>query len=55
VSKPERGSKKAELRRKRGFPWIPLILLLASIIVFWVLPTQLRERPVQVEFSQEKE
>lgn len=32
--------------------WIvPLLLLIASLVVFWLLPAQLRDGPVKVEFS----
>ncbi len=48
-------TKRRPARRKpRSTAWIALILLLASIYVFWVLPYQLGSRPVRVEFSQDK-
>lgn len=31
--------------------WIPLVLLLISLFVFWLLPAQLGLRPVHVEFE----
>lgn len=32
--------------------WIvPLALLLLSVVVFWLIPTQMSDRPVRVEFS----
>lgn len=39
--------------RKRSSAWIALVLLLASIYVFWILPYQTGSRPVRVEFSQD--
>ncbi len=38
---------------KAGRPkWIlPAVLLVASLYVFWVLPRQLPDKPVQVEFE----
>jgi len=38
-------------RRKSNIPWWPIILLLASVYLFWVLPHQLGDRPVDVEFE----
>ena len=38
-------------KRKPKFPWLALIVLIASIYVFWVLPSQLGDKPVDVEFS----
>lgn len=40
-------------RRKR-FPWIPLLALLGTIYLFWVLPHQLGDRPIDVEFTNPK-
>lgn len=40
---------------KRRFPWLPLILLLGSIYLFWILPYQLGDRPVEVEFERAQE
>lgn len=37
---------------KRRFPWLPLVLLLGTIYVFWVLPAQLGDRPVKVQFDE---
>jgi len=38
-------------RGRRKFPWWPLVLLLASAYLFWVLPYQVGERPVDIEFE----
>lgn len=40
--------------RQRRFPWLLLILLLGSIYVFWIMPYQRGDRPVQVEFATPK-
>ncbi len=35
--------------------WIwPLVLLILSLIVFWVLPFQLPDQPVQIEYRTAK-
>ena len=39
-------------RDRRRFPWWPLVLLLATAYLFWVLPSQQGDRPVDVEFEQ---
>ncbi|HXH60151.1 MAG TPA: hypothetical protein VNI20_02205 [Fimbriimonadaceae bacterium] len=39
-------------RNRKRFPWWPLVLLLLSIYLFWVLPYQRGDRPVKVEFEQ---
>jgi hypothetical protein len=51
VAKPvkKRVLKKAP---KEPFPWWPFLLLLVSIGLFWVLPQQLGNPPVRVEFAQ---
>jgi hypothetical protein len=41
-------------RDRRRFPWWPLVLIVASIYLFWVLPYQQREREVEVKFEQPK-
>ena len=38
-------------KKKDKFPWILLIVFLGSLYFFWVLPYQLGNRPVQVEFA----
>lgn len=43
--------RRVKASRKRGFPWLPLILLAASVYVFWILPRQFPARAVQVEFT----
>lgn len=43
--------KKEAGKDKKPFPWLLLILLLASLYAFWVLPFQLGPRPVEVEFE----
>ena len=45
--------RKRSVKRRRSTAWIALVLLLASIYVFWVLPYQLGSHPVQVEFSKD--
>lgn len=40
-----------EKRRRARFPWIPLILLLGTIYLFWVLPRMMPAKPVKVEFG----
>ena len=42
-------------RAKPKYPWVLLLLLIASVYVFWVLPIQLGTRPVRVEFAGENE
>lgn len=37
--------------RKGRFPWLPLLALLGTIYIFWVLPYQLGDRPIEVEFA----
>jgi hypothetical protein len=39
-------------RDRRRFPWWPLVLIVVSIYLFWVLPYQQREREVEVKFEQ---
>ncbi len=43
----------ARRRTQKRFPWFLLGALAVSVYVFWILPTQLAERPVQVEFAKE--
>jgi hypothetical protein len=38
-------------RKPAKFPWLALILLAASIYVFWVLPRQIPQKPVDVRFE----
>lgn len=42
-------------RSQKRFPWWPLILLIASVYLFWVLPYQRGKQPVRVEFEQPQE
>ena len=35
---------------RRGV-WLPLVLLIISLLAFWVLPLQWKDKPVQVEFE----
>ncbi|MBC8064826.1 MAG: hypothetical protein H7Y17_08350 [Chlorobia bacterium] len=35
---------------KKRFPWLLLILFVAIVYAFWILPIQLGTRQVQVEF-----
>ncbi|HRF59495.1 MAG TPA: hypothetical protein PLH94_06210 [Fimbriimonadaceae bacterium] len=39
---------------RKAFPWLPLLILIASLYVFWILPMQLGDRPVRVEFDRKK-
>ncbi|HMS56607.1 MAG TPA: hypothetical protein PKA27_14530 [Fimbriimonadaceae bacterium] len=39
--------------KKSKFPWLPLVLLLSSVYLFWILPFQWGEQPVKVEFVSE--
>lgn len=39
-------------RSQKPFPWWPLILLIVSVYLFWVLPYQREDKGVQVEFEQ---
>jgi len=40
-------------RDRRRFPWLlPLLLILASIYLFWVMPYQQGRQKVEVEFEQ---
>jgi hypothetical protein len=32
------------------FPWLPLLILIATIALFWFLPTERHPAPVRVEF-----
>ncbi|MCH8979480.1 MAG: hypothetical protein IH945_09615 [Armatimonadetes bacterium] len=38
-------------RGRRKFPWWPLVLLLVTAYLFWVLPYQVGDRPIDVEFE----
>ena len=49
--KPQERPTGKEVRRKRRFPWILFLLLLATAYLFWGLPYQLGQRPVQVEYQ----
>lgn len=40
--------------KRTKFPWLPLVLFLGTLFLFWVLPGQLGEKPIQVEFSDKK-
>jgi len=37
--------------KPRPFPWLPLALLVVSLLAFWVLPNAWKDKPVQVEFE----
>ncbi len=37
--------------KHRRFPWLLLLLLIGSVYLFWVMPYQRGDRPVQVEFE----
>jgi len=34
--------------RRAPIPWLPLVLLLISILVFWVLPQRSADEPIEV-------
>jgi hypothetical protein len=34
--------------RRAPIPWLPLVLLLISIVVFWVLPQRSADDPIEV-------
>ena len=38
-------------RGRRKFPWWPLVLLVVTAYLFWVLPYQIGDRPIDVEFE----
>ena len=38
-------------KKRDKFPWLLLLIFLGSLYFFWVLPYQLGNRPVQVEFA----
>ena len=45
---------KPETRRRvttRPFPWLLLLVFLATVYIFWVLPRQLGDHPVKVDFD----
>jgi len=39
---------------KPKFPWVLLLLLVASVNVLWILPLQIGPRQVHVEFVQDR-
>ena len=41
-------------KRRQGFPWLALIVFLGTVYLFWILPYQLGDKPVDVEFSDKK-
>lgn len=41
----------AQSSRNAPFPWVPLIITLAAIVIFWVLPAVFGERPLQLTES----
>lgn len=42
----------APKKGKEKYPWLLLLLFLASVYIFWILPYQLGPRPVRVEFAE---
>jgi hypothetical protein len=36
----------------KRFPWVPLVLLVASVILFWVVPALTDEPQVEVVFEE---
>lgn len=56
IQEARRTVSKAEVAKKRETIWALslLALLIGSIFVFWVLPSQLGTRPVRVYFENKK-
>jgi hypothetical protein len=46
-----KGKRKLSTSKSETFPWLPLLLFLASIYIFWVLPRQLGSQPPKVQFE----
>ena len=42
---------KRSQKQDPSIPWMPLLLLLISIYLFWILPVQWGDAPVRVEFA----
>ena len=40
--------------KPRTFPWLPLALLVVSLLAFWVLPNAWKDQLVKVEFEGSK-
>jgi hypothetical protein len=38
-------------QKPRRFPWLPLVLLVASVYAFWIFPNQRGEYKVDVQFD----
>ncbi len=49
VSRAERNSKASP--KKKAFPWIVFVLLLATIYIFWIYPLQKSRPSVEVTFE----
>jgi hypothetical protein len=46
-------ARESKKRDRRRYPWLlPLLLILASIYLFWVVPYQQGRQKVRVEFEQ---
>ncbi|HRK22212.1 MAG TPA: hypothetical protein PLX06_10400 [Fimbriimonadaceae bacterium] len=41
------------VKPKTRFPWVLFVFLLGTVYLFWVLPRQLPDEPIQVEFAGE--
>jgi len=41
-------------RKRRRLVWVPLLLLLASIYLFWIYPALRKDAPVKVEFAEDE-
>lgn len=54
MDEPQNGATTRSPARRKPFPWLVLILLLGSVYAFWILPRQLGDRPVEVEFERAK-
>ena len=44
-----------QAKNRAKFPWIMLLIFLATVYLFWIYPVQVRNRPVDVEFKTEGE
>jgi hypothetical protein len=47
MSKPESNTRV----RKKSYAWVPLLLLLISIYVFWILPQQMPAPKIKATFE----
>lgn len=45
------GKQPVTLKKRKRFPWLLLLVFLASVYYFWVWPYQRGDQPVQVEVT----